>query len=124
MARAGGSLPGSGAERARLAALGLLAALAATVAIAIARAAATATGLGLLVAFLVIPLLLPLPGLLRRHRRTFAWATLCLTPHFLFALTEVVANPGLRLTAAGMLALGLALVVALVAYLRLTPAGG
>lgn len=122
MTASGASTHRPGAERARLAALALLAALASTVLVALVREATDATGLVLLLAFLVVPLLLPLPGLLARRRRTYAWATLCVAPHFLFALTEVVANPALRLTAAAILALGLALVVALVAYLRLTPA--
>ena len=65
-----------------------------------------------------MPLALPLPGMLRRRRRTYAWATLCLTPHFVYALTELVANPALRLHAGAMLVLSLALMVALVAYLR------
>jgi len=65
-----------------------------------------------------------LPGMLARNRRTFAWATLCVTPHFIYALTEIVANPAIRVLAASILMLSLALVVALVAYLRLTRAGG
>ena len=76
--------------------------------------------LALLALFLFVPLMLPLSGLLRRRRRTYAWATLCLTPHFVYALTEVVASPALRLHTGAMLVLSLALMVALVAYLRLT----
>jgi uncharacterized membrane protein len=69
---------------------------------------------------LLAPLALTLPGVLRRNRRAYAWATLCLTPHFVYALTELVANPVLRTLAATMLVLGLVAMVALVAYLRLT----
>ena len=77
---------------------------------------------GLLVLLLVAPLAFAVPGLLARNRRTFAWATLCITPHFVFALTEIVANPSIRVLAAAMLVLSLALMLALVAYLRLTRA--
>jgi uncharacterized membrane protein len=69
---------------------------------------------------LLVPLLLPVPGILRAHRRTFAWATLCVTPYFIFGFTELVANPALRPAALGMLIMSLGLVAALVAYLRLT----
>ena len=89
---------GAGADRARGLALALLALLAVT------------------------SLLAAVPGMLARNRRTYAWATLCVTPHFIYALTELVANPSIRVLAASMLVLGLALVVALVAYLRLTRA--
>jgi uncharacterized membrane protein len=78
----------------------------------------------LVVAFLVVPLLITLPGIMRRQRRTFAWATLCVTPHFVYALTEVVANPAIRLLAAAMIAVALGLALALVAYLRLTRSQG
>lgn len=73
-------------------------------------------------ALLVAPLLLPLPGLWSGHRRTYAWATLCLTPALVYALTESVANPSAR--SAAMLALFATLLafVALVAHLRVTRA--
>jgi len=73
----------------------------------------------LLVAFLAGPLAIAVPGMLARNRRTFAWATLCVTPHFIYALTEIVANPSIRVLAASMLVLSLALVVALFPYPRL-----
>ena len=38
----------------------------------------------LLGAVLLLPLALPLPGILRAQRRTFAWATLCVTPYFVY----------------------------------------
>ena len=63
----------------------------------------------LLGAFLLAPLALPVSGLVRRNRRAYAWATLCLTPHFIYGLTEMVANPALRTIAALMLVLSLAL---------------
>ena len=108
------------AERARHATLLLLAALAATALLAILREAASLVSLGLLVLFLLLPLLLPLSGLLRHDRRTFAWSTLCLTPHLVYALTEIVANPAVRSLAIVMVALVFGLMGALVAYLRLT----
>ena len=78
----------------------------------------------LLAFFLLVPLAIAVPGLIARNRRTYAWATLCVTPHFIYALTEIVANPAIRELAASILALSLGLAVALVAYLRLTRADG
>jgi uncharacterized membrane protein len=74
----------------------------------------------LVVGLLVVPLVITLPGILRSNRRTYAWATLCVTPHFVYALTEVVANPAIRLLAAAIIVVALGLTLALVAYLRLT----
>jgi uncharacterized membrane protein len=104
--------------------LSLLLALSAVVVLVIARDASSPVAGAMLVLFLLVPLLLPARGLWRRERRTFAWATLCLTPHFVFALMEIVANPALRLTAAAMLLLASGLMVALVAYLRVTRVSG
>jgi uncharacterized membrane protein len=109
------------AARARALVLGLLFALAVVVVLALLRSSDGAATSGTLLApVLLAPLALPLRGLLRHDRRTYAWATLCLTPHFVYGLTELVANPPLRLYAAAMVLLSLALMVALVAYLRLT----
>ena len=74
----------------------------------------------LLAAVLVLPLLLPLKGLLRGDRRTYAWATLCIAPSFLYAITEAIANSLVRAIAAAILVASLAHFVALVAYLRVT----
>jgi uncharacterized membrane protein len=112
------------ATRARAAVLVLLLALLAVVVLLVVRAAPNPLSAGLLALFLLVPLLMPLPGLWRSRRRTYAWATLCLTPHFVFALMELVANPGLRPLAAAMLLLGTGLVIALVAYLRLSRGSG
>lgn len=71
-------------------------------------------------AILLVPLLLPLPGLLRGQRRTYAWATLCVTPYFVFGLTEVIANPAVRAPAGAILFASLAWFVTLVNYLRAT----
>ena len=77
-------------------------------------------GSALLAAVLVLPLLLPLKGLLRGDRRTYAWATLCIAPAFLYAITEAIANSLVRAIAAAILVASLAHFVALVAYLRVT----
>jgi len=66
------------------------------------------------------PLAVPLPGLFRGKRHTYAWATLLVVGYVALALTEVVANPHSRAVAAAILFVSFALFVALVAYLRLT----
>jgi uncharacterized membrane protein len=71
-------------------------------------------------AVLLVPLLLPLPGLLRGDRRTGAWATLCVAPYFVYGLTEVVANPAVRGAAAAVLFASLAWFVSLVYFLRVS----
>ena len=71
-------------------------------------------------AILLVPLLLPLPGLLRGQRRTYAWATMCVTPYFIYGLTEVIANPAVRAPAGAILFASLAWFVTLVNYLRVT----
>jgi uncharacterized membrane protein len=109
-----------GAERTRalaLVLLGSLALLSTAAVLADTRSTAAAVFLG---AFLVVPALLPLRGLWRRERRVFAWATLCLSPHFVFGFTELVANPDLRALSVAMLLVSVALTGVLVAYLRLT----
>jgi len=98
----------------------LLAALVVVSLLAACKGERSAVTFWLVVFLLVAPLAIAVPGMLVRNRRTFAWATLCVTPHFIYALTEIVANPSIRVLAASMLVLSLALVVALVAYLRLT----
>ncbi len=114
--------PRRGAERARVATLFAILLLAACVTFATVHTAGVARGLGLAAA-LLWPLLLPLPGILRRRRRTFAWATLCVTPYFIYGTTEAVANPAVRTLAAAILAASLLLFCALVAWLRLTRPG-
>ena len=115
-----GSRPPDAAGRARSVALLLLAVLMVDAALAVRLEAGGPVSTVVLGVFLLAPLALPLPGLVRRNRRAYAWATLCLTPHFVYGLTELVANPALRSVAAVMLVLSLALMGALVAYLRLT----
>jgi uncharacterized membrane protein len=114
----------SGADRARRFALLLVAALAAVSLRTAFEGERSAVTFWLLAFFLLVPLAIAVPGLIARNRRTYAWATLCITPHFIYALTEIVANPAIRELAASILTLSLGLAVALVAYLRLTRSGG
>jgi uncharacterized membrane protein len=69
-------------------------------------------------ALLLLPLLLPLRGLVIGRRRTFAWATFCVAPYFVYGLTEVVANPPLRDLAGAILFTSLAWFASLVYGLR------
>ncbi len=73
--------------------------------------------LGLLAA---VPLLAPLPGLLRSHRHTHAWSTLCVTPYLVIGVVEAVANPGERLWSGLCVLLALVFFASLVIYLRVT----
>jgi uncharacterized membrane protein len=114
----------TGAGRARLISLALVLLLLALSVLAAFFGERSPVSFWLIVALLVVPLVITLPGILRRNRRTFAWATLCVTPHFVYALTEVVANPAIRLLAAAMIAVALGLTLVLVAYLRLTRSQG
>ncbi|MBK7902134.1 MAG: DUF2069 domain-containing protein [Proteobacteria bacterium] len=118
------STDADGADHARRYALALLALLAVVSLLAAFWGERSAAAIGLLVFLLLTPLAIAVPGMLARNRRTFAWATLCVTPHFIYSLTELVANPSIRVLAAAILLLSLALVVALVAFLRLTRAEG
>ena len=74
----------------------------------------------LIAAVLTCPLWAPLRGLLRRSRRTYAWATLCVIPYFILGVTEAVANPQGRLWAGLCLSLAFALFISLILYLRVT----
>jgi uncharacterized membrane protein len=104
--------------------LGTLALLGLGVCVAALRTQAWPSS-ALLFAVLVVPLLLPLKGLLRGDRRTHAWATLCIAPCFVYGITEAIANDSTRFIAAAILIASLAHFVALVAYLRVTrPEGG
>jgi uncharacterized membrane protein len=108
------------AARSRVLVLILFAALAGCAAWAIVRGTSTTLERTFLAGLLLLPLALPLPGLWRNDRRTYAWATLCLTPHVVYAITEAVANPSLRTAAVAMLLLAFAALATLVAHLRLT----
>jgi len=69
-----------------------------------------------------LPLLVPLRGLLRGSRYTYAWATLFAIPYLMFVLTELLVNPRARWVAASSLLLVFAWFCAMVAYLRLSRA--
>jgi uncharacterized membrane protein len=69
---------------------------------------------------LTCPLWAPLRGLLRRTRRTYAWATLCVIPYFILGVTEAIANPERRIWSALCLIVALVLFAALILYLRVS----
>jgi uncharacterized membrane protein len=73
---------------------------------------------------LLLPVAAPLPGLRRGNRRTYAWATLCVAPYFVYGITEVIANPAVRIAAGAILFASLAWFVALMRYLRLSRGAG
>ena len=93
--------------------------LGACVAAAAARSAPWPANLFWMVVLLV-PVAAPLPGLLRQDRRTYAWATLCVAPYFVYGTMEVIANPATRAAAGAILFASLAWFVMLVRYLRLS----
>jgi uncharacterized membrane protein len=70
----------------------------------------------------VIPLLAPLPGLMRGQRYTYAWATLFAVPYMAFAITELLVNPEARLVAAVSLLLIFAWFCTMIVYLRVSRA--
>jgi uncharacterized membrane protein len=108
-----------GAERARIVSLAAIAGIATCVVLGVLRTTSGWPALWLALA-LVAPILLPVRGILRRDRRTFAWATLCVTPYLIYGITESVANPAARAMAETVLFGGIVLFWALVAFLRLT----
>jgi uncharacterized membrane protein len=57
---------------------------------------------------------------MRRDRRTYAWATLCVIPYFILGVTEALANPERRLWSGLCLAFALLLFSTLILYLRVT----
>ncbi len=69
-----------------------------------------------------LPMLLPLPGLVRGKRYTHSWATLCVLPYFIVGVTEGVANSLLRNWALALLGASLLWFFAMLAFLRVTPA--
>jgi uncharacterized membrane protein len=96
--------------------------LAVCVAAAALRSASWPANLGWTIA-LLLPVAAPIPGLVRGIRRTYAWATLCVAPYFIYGITEVIANPAVRGAAAAILFASFAWFVTLVAYLRLSRDG-
>ena len=109
-------------RRARTVALATAAVLAVCVAAASLRSAPWPANLGWTIA-LLLPVAAPIPGIVRGIRRTYAWATLCVAPYFVYGITEVIANPAVRGAAAAILFASFAWFVTLVAYLRLSRGG-
>ena len=71
-------------------------------------------------AAVTLPLIAFLPALARDRRRGYAALTLCLVAYLVGALTELVANPSVRIWAAITLVLAFTLFVTAIIYLRLT----
>jgi uncharacterized membrane protein len=109
-------------RRARAVTLATAAVLAVCVAAAALRSAPWPANLVWTIA-LLLPVAAPIPGLIRGIRRTYAWATLCVAPYFIYGITEVIANPAVRGAAAAILFASFAWFVSLVAYLRLSRGG-
>ena len=70
----------------------------------------------------VLPMAMPLPGMLRTRRRSFRWAPLTLAPAMAWSLTELVANPAARFPAGLCALLAFLALAAVVAALRTMPA--
>jgi uncharacterized membrane protein len=68
----------------------------------------------------VLPMLVPLNGLLRGRRHTYAWATLFAIPYLVFALTELLVNPAARWVAAASLLLVFAWFCTMILFLRVS----
>ena len=101
------------AEKARLASLWLWGALAASL-----LSWMSAGYPWLLCVLAAVPLLAPLPGLVRGRRYTYAWASLFAVPYLAFAITELLVNPGARWVASLTLVVVFAWFCAMVLYLR------
>lgn len=100
------------------------AALAAWLALAASVAAwqLPAAGIGPVAALIAgLPLLLPLPGLVRGARRALRAAPMALAPLLAVAITECLANPPARIAAGVTLALAFAAFAAILAALRALP---
>ena len=115
-------MTGQRLRRARAFTLATAAVLAVCVAAASLRSAPWPANLGWTIA-LLLPVAAPIPGIVRGIRRTYAWATLCVAPYFIYGITEVIANPAVRGAAAAILFASFAWFVTLVAYLRLSRGG-
>ncbi len=68
----------------------------------------------------MLPLLSPLPGLVRGKRFTFAWASLFTVPYLAFAVTELLVNANARVVASVTMLLVFGWFCSLVLYLRLS----
>ena len=82
----------------------------------------TGRGIGLPVTTIaLLPLLLPLPGLVRWRRRTLQWSPLTLAPALALTLTEILVDVPARGSVILTLALILSAFAAVIAALRITP---
>ncbi len=70
----------------------------------------------------VAPLLAPLNGLIKGRRYTYTWATLFTIPYIMFAITELLVNPGARWVASISLLVVFGWFCALVLFLRASQA--
>jgi len=77
---------------------------------------------GIMAALAFVPLLLPVPGLVRGSRKALRAAPMALAPALALAITESLVNPAARLPAGASLALVLVAFAAIVAALRTAPA--
>lgn len=68
-----------------------------------------------------LPLLLPLPGIIRGSRRAWSAAPMALAPALALAITETLVNPPARLLAGASLAFVLVAFAAVMAALRAAP---
>jgi len=66
----------------------------------------------------VLPLLVPLNGIVRGRRYTYGWATLFAIPYLAFALTELLVNRQARWVAAMSLLLVFAWFCTMILFLR------
>ncbi len=76
----------------------------------------------LLCVLAALPLLAPLRGLVAGQRHTYAWATMFAVAYLVFALTELLANPGARWVAGASLVLVFAWFCSMIAFLRVSRA--
>jgi uncharacterized membrane protein len=65
-----------------------------------------------------LPLLVPLNGLVRGRRHTYAWATLFAIPYLVFAMTELLVNPAARWVAGMSLMLVFGWFCTMILFLR------
>jgi uncharacterized membrane protein len=81
-----------------------------------------AAGIGTVAALIAgLPLLLPLPGLVRASRRAFRAAPIALAPALALSITECLVNPAARIAAVATLTLAFAAFASLLAALRALP---
>lgn len=70
----------------------------------------------------ILPLLAPVPGLVRGRRYTYAWSSLLAIPYLVFAVSELLVNSAARWVAAISLLLVFAWFCTMIVFLRVSPA--